>query len=623
VALLAVNRTTLRAGEGVLFNASRSYDRDGKVVSYFFEFGDGFSTGWISEPLFTYVYSAPGKYNARVKVGDEKGASSPWSSNITITVNEKLIELAQDYILLVESPKSTDEFRLAACVISSLVNHSGIHPVFIVNSSGLDPHSLSTLNNLTVKNYVKYYFGKSNETINNLTVQLEDNAANIVQVNDTLYFLTHLDGFSGTITVSSYEEALWASSLSPLENKVIVPGSRTYSSQEAVHARLAQLGVPLNYIIAANPLDMNSYGPCHVPSLSLTTAIFAPLRRAFVVTSWTNSTTNPTHFNNFNTTLNARASGLLFKLRNMASSRVPEYLLLIGSHDAVPQFQFTFSDEGDGYVSSDSMYGFLSPYNDTRMSTAVGRIVNLNLAGAVNMATRTACYHLYSPVVSVEFRFGTRDVLWQEMGSSINGAQITHQRDQATPGYFFCEDLRDEGFNYSYYGPSSLALSNIGIAMSLETSVEPLMESSAFIAYRGHGTGDSSAISIRSMNAAGVEGNLTSSLASRLYLPPQIALMASCENGKIYGLDYFGRSFNASDFFSLNYIYAGAVGYIGATEVSYSYPHQDALAIAGRVSGNHHWGKNNAIYAFFWDSLFNQYQRQSTSVDAQQVHGIL
>ena len=58
-----------KAGEGVSF-ADKSYDRDGNIVSWSWDFGDG-STSTEAEPV--HAYSSPGNYTVTLKVRDNLG----------------------------------------------------------------------------------------------------------------------------------------------------------------------------------------------------------------------------------------------------------------------------------------------------------------------------------------------------------------------------------------------------------------------------------------------------------------------------------------------------------------------------------------------------------------------
>lgn len=66
------NDTNATVGETVQFNGTGSYDPDGRIVKYEWNFGDGASGQGIS---VTHVYSRPDKYKAELKVTDDSGAN--------------------------------------------------------------------------------------------------------------------------------------------------------------------------------------------------------------------------------------------------------------------------------------------------------------------------------------------------------------------------------------------------------------------------------------------------------------------------------------------------------------------------------------------------------------------
>ncbi|MFH1656973.1 MAG: S8 family serine peptidase [bacterium] len=74
---------TAFVGETVLFNGAGSYDPDGTIVSYNWDFGDS-SAGSGTNP--SHIYTAPGIYNVTLTVTDNGGASN--LNQMTVTVQE-------------------------------------------------------------------------------------------------------------------------------------------------------------------------------------------------------------------------------------------------------------------------------------------------------------------------------------------------------------------------------------------------------------------------------------------------------------------------------------------------------------------------------------------------------
>lgn len=88
--LSAFPTTVVEDIEDVEFNASASYDPDGSVVSYWYDYGDGFESEWIAESMHYRSYSDPGEYYARMKVKDNDGLESDWSNEVKIPVSPTL-----------------------------------------------------------------------------------------------------------------------------------------------------------------------------------------------------------------------------------------------------------------------------------------------------------------------------------------------------------------------------------------------------------------------------------------------------------------------------------------------------------------------------------------------------
>ncbi len=68
-------------GEDVSFNATASYDADGTIVEYFWDFGDGSNATGI---LVTHDYSTNGNFTVTLRVTDDESATA--SANATVTV---------------------------------------------------------------------------------------------------------------------------------------------------------------------------------------------------------------------------------------------------------------------------------------------------------------------------------------------------------------------------------------------------------------------------------------------------------------------------------------------------------------------------------------------------------
>ena len=71
-------------GQAVTFDASGSYDPDGSIVSYEWDFGDGNITNTTEEKI-KHSYSESGSYKVTLTVTDDKGATSSTTKIITVS----------------------------------------------------------------------------------------------------------------------------------------------------------------------------------------------------------------------------------------------------------------------------------------------------------------------------------------------------------------------------------------------------------------------------------------------------------------------------------------------------------------------------------------------------------
>ena len=72
-------------GNTITFDGSSSTDAEGTVVEYWWNFGDGYSTGWQSSAVADHVYADPALYTAKLWVSDNCGATSA-ADSVTITI---------------------------------------------------------------------------------------------------------------------------------------------------------------------------------------------------------------------------------------------------------------------------------------------------------------------------------------------------------------------------------------------------------------------------------------------------------------------------------------------------------------------------------------------------------
>ena len=89
VAVLSIQNedNTFQVGETASFSGqgSTTYE-EAYIVSYWFDFGDGQNSGWISSWTVNHAYNTPGDWWAKLKVEDNYGTESDWSTPVEIHV---------------------------------------------------------------------------------------------------------------------------------------------------------------------------------------------------------------------------------------------------------------------------------------------------------------------------------------------------------------------------------------------------------------------------------------------------------------------------------------------------------------------------------------------------------
>jgi uncharacterized repeat protein (TIGR01451 family) len=111
-AILEVAPAEFYTNELISFNAKSSFDLDGIVKEYYFDFGDNTNSGWTHIPFISHRYSDGTRvYNVELSVKDDDGAIGKDSMNITINnvkpKAEFIVEPLQGDITTIFEFKST------------------------------------------------------------------------------------------------------------------------------------------------------------------------------------------------------------------------------------------------------------------------------------------------------------------------------------------------------------------------------------------------------------------------------------------------------------------------------------------------------------------------------------
>ncbi|MCK4424208.1 PKD domain-containing protein, partial [Candidatus Bathyarchaeota archaeon] len=100
VASFTESATTVFAGEVIQFNASASYDPDGSIVSYTWNFGDDNITTSFTTTI-NHTYTTPGTYNVTLTVTDDDGLTDDKVKTLTVETAPWPLSLIVVIILLI------------------------------------------------------------------------------------------------------------------------------------------------------------------------------------------------------------------------------------------------------------------------------------------------------------------------------------------------------------------------------------------------------------------------------------------------------------------------------------------------------------------------------------------
>lgn len=91
VARFSLMPALAKSNQVITFNASLSHDTDGTIIGYRWDFnGDTvFDTGWLTSPMTTHTYAAPGSYLVNLEVKDNNNGTGVFSSGVAIQPVQK------------------------------------------------------------------------------------------------------------------------------------------------------------------------------------------------------------------------------------------------------------------------------------------------------------------------------------------------------------------------------------------------------------------------------------------------------------------------------------------------------------------------------------------------------
>ncbi len=89
VAVANISKTQAEVNETITFDGSQSYDNDGNITQYMWNFGDGFTS---TQPTATHAYSQPNTYNYSLTVTDNANATGLKTGQIIVSA------VSNDYV---------------------------------------------------------------------------------------------------------------------------------------------------------------------------------------------------------------------------------------------------------------------------------------------------------------------------------------------------------------------------------------------------------------------------------------------------------------------------------------------------------------------------------------------
>jgi len=211
----------------VTFNASDSYDYDGFIVSYTWDFGDGNITV-VSNPVIVHVYVIRGIYLVNLTVTDNDGNRSSRRRYVIVSGMQNIYIRADGSIDPPTAPISTVDnitYTLTGNISSEVHGIIVERNDVVIDGRGYtlqgtgsgNGFSIESINNVTIKstNVKGFYYGVclnstscvvlsgNNITNNSCGVKIEDSDGNMVTGNKVTYNARDLSGSAGILLANT------------------------------------------------------------------------------------------------------------------------------------------------------------------------------------------------------------------------------------------------------------------------------------------------------------------------------------------------------------------------------------------------------------------------------------
>jgi PKD repeat protein len=144
------------AGNALVFDGTGSYDEDGEVVGYAWDFGDG---GVSSEASPEHIYYDAGEYIVTLTVTDDKGDTDVTQSQVYVETIPAVVDLQPKIIDL----KGTDKWVVASIDLPDgyRVSQIDINSVRLSTDDGLDTSAVATRRYGFLAWFERHRFGKN------------------------------------------------------------------------------------------------------------------------------------------------------------------------------------------------------------------------------------------------------------------------------------------------------------------------------------------------------------------------------------------------------------------------------------------------------------------------------
>jgi hypothetical protein len=256
VAVLTAQPTNVRPYMNVKFDGSGSYDPDGVVTIYYFDYGDGQNSGWTQNSYVYHSYQQVGTYFAKLKVKDNRGAESAWSPTVTITVTSGQPPSQNPHVDTIQiSPADPDEYDDLECAVSVSDSNGDLGYVTFKWSR----------NNAVIRTYTRYVNGYSDTSTDTLSY-LYTEAGDLIECNVIVYDRAgHTDEDRVTVTIGQAPvenpvAVLYADPTDPdVGESVKFDGSQSYDSDGEVVSYYFEFGDGSFYGWTSSPQTYHTY----------------------------------------------------------------------------------------------------------------------------------------------------------------------------------------------------------------------------------------------------------------------------------------------------------------------------------------------------------------------------